>query len=160
MSEQVRKILYTGAGNSPPRAHPVVTISAAKLKSIRLRVVGPRGRVHQLTVKQVAGPSVAFAVELLDSRLPYHGAAAPDEVELASDVLSSGTIELFRVLDRQQAAAGGVVDVRSAPGVPFVNNDQMSETENQPFLYLTIIPSEAGATTSWDAALTCTRQAG
>lgn len=153
MSRQTSFILYTdNTLASRNKAAP----SVAAGRRLVVRVPAPvEGRVHRLTVFQESGTAVAFTVQLLASAVPYGGPA----VDAAYNAAPLAPVDPYKVIPAQTALAGAVLDWRAqdsaggASGCPYVNMDQASRTEAQPYLYLVIIPTAAAGTTKWCVTL-------
>lgn len=155
-------ILYVAKVNSKPaKAKTPITIPAGQMLTLRLHVGQSEGWVNEVAVKQVGGTNVAFTLELLDSEVPYFagGTIVGDQSTQGTAVAATSPVELYRVLDGQKSATAGNAVVVQSPefGFPYINADQVSQTENRPYLYLTIVPTAAGGDTVWALSVTTTR---
>lgn len=153
--------------DKPAKAKGVITIAAGKRLSVRVDAPHSEGWVNEIVVKQVpngsgGGTAVGFTVQLLDSSLPHHdGDPTLASVEAAYDAAALADPEMFQVIDAIVAASGATAKFRSSNhGTRFVNADQVSHTENQRCLYLTIVPDNAAGQTKWMATITMTKDIG
>ena len=155
MSHQTSFRLYTSVAPKPAAAKAALSVAAGKRQVFKIPVPA-EGRLHRLTVFQESGTNVAFAVELVASTAPY---GAETDAAANYNAAVSAPAAPYRVIAQQTALSGATVDWRAqdsaggAEGVPYVNMDQASRTEARPYLYLVVIPTAAGGTTTWCATL-------
>ncbi len=145
-------VVYAGASDGliTAKSKARISITTGKRKTIAIPNFS-EGRVNRLYVKQVGGTSKAFDVELLASKKPY--AVGEANYNAAVDT-TDATAALFRAMPKQaQVTAGNAHDYWDDWGHPWINMDQVSHTDNQRTLYLTIIPANSSDTTTWEVTL-------
>jgi hypothetical protein len=153
--------MYIGDGfpanpDLPKYTFPKITIGANSFRVVRVPLCS-EGRLTKLYVKQTVGAATAFVVQLLHSKAAYAGLFDVDIVHPPAPVIDP---ELVEVLNELNGAAGVPVEIQGEEiGFPFINTDG-SSTNNQQFLYLVIIPNAGGPLTSWEVAITISRDAG
>lgn len=153
---KVHTLVHAGAvaGDVVPKSQPALSIPIAKCGSFRVRVGSSEGRIVAVYVKQKTGTPLAFGVELLTSAIPY-----PTGVAGAYNVSAAQDPGLFRAIPRQSATAGNAVEYFDDYGLSFINADQVSQTENNRFLNLVIIPTTSpGDVSTWEVRITTEHQ--
>lgn len=136
---------------APEKARGVLTIAIGKMLVVKVPVGCSEGWLNELVVKQASGTAVGFSVEVLDSVVPYTVG------EHDYNAAAAATLDLFQVIDKITATAGNVAKLRVAElGYSYINGDG-SPTNNEPYLYLVIIPDNAGTITTWQATITTTK---
>jgi hypothetical protein len=127
-----------------------IEIAHGMQRCVRVRCVS-EGRITKLSVRQKAGESVAFTVEVLKSAYPF-----PPDTDIPYGTPPAGDLSLFRIIPQQTAAAGDAVELeKDTPGYNFVNLDG-TPTNNQRFVYLVIIPEPTNGPvlpTEWEAVI-------
>lgn len=168
MSKKFTVIYIDKVNQKPSKARDPISIAASKMKTIKIPSGQSEGWVVELVVKQKINPAGSgsgsgstpypFTVELLDSGIPYFYGSDVNNERPYTD-LPDISIELFRVLDSEKVANAGdaLVVQKTDFGYPFINADQVSYTDNEPYLYLTIIPTDAQETTEWEVTMTTIR---
>lgn len=156
MPQKVYKQIYSGSGGSNLRHKPAITISAGRSKTIPLKIGASQGRIAFLAIKQESGPLVDFVVELLDSKRPYY-AIADVAGELPLSTPPATHVEFYRIIPQQVASAGAAVQLIEQIGYNFHNLDQLSETNPERLVYLSIFPVNATAPTSWGVSVMIVR---
>jgi hypothetical protein len=149
--KKTTQLYMTKVGGLPAKARSPISITAGKLKVTAVPVGSAEGWLNEVLVKQLTGTPVGFAVEVLDSVVPFA------EGEHAYNATPAANLDLFQVIDRITATSGNTAKMRVAElGYSFINADG-GPTESQPFLYLVIIPTNAGDDTTWEATVTTTK---
>jgi hypothetical protein len=149
-------VLYTAqVSGAPPRALGVISIAAGNMVSIRVPIGSSEGWINEVIVRQLTGTTVPFTVELLDSQLVYHQSSTQTQFQQAWNTAAAVTIDLYRIVDSVSGTAGNTAELRTAElGYSFINADQVTDTINQRYVYLTIIPNNTLGSTTWEATVT------
>lgn len=125
----------------------VISIGTGLRRTLAVRCFS-EGRVTHVYVKQASGTSVAFDVELLASKVPYP-VGTP-----AYNAAAAQNPGVFRAIPKPaQVTSGNALDYWESHGHSFINMDQKSHTENERFLYLTIIPDNSVDASTWEATI-------
>lgn len=138
-------LTYQTSTVAPTGFYSALVAPAGDLVSTKVPLLS-EGLLKQLTVVQTSGTSVAFKVELLMSSMPYPTGT------YAVGTSPVGTINLFRIIPQQSGTSGNALDITPDTdiGWPFRNVDG-DHTNNQRYVYLIILPTAAGGSTTWDA---------
>lgn len=146
-------VLYMNKVNSlPAKAKAVISVTTGKLIVVKVPVGSAEGWLNELVVRQVDGTAKAFDIELLDSVVPFPVG------ESAYNASPAATLDLFRVINKISVTSGATGVLReSEMGYSYQNADGGS-TANEPYLYLVIIPANSVDTTTWEAAITTSRE--
>jgi hypothetical protein len=140
--------MYRGTGGVPnARVKAAISIAAGKRKAVKVPVISSEGRVTHLSVQQASGTAKAFTVELLSSLLPY------PEGEQNYNAATGANVAAFRILPQMTALVNGVVEFFDSFGQDYLNLDQVSQTDNQRYVVLVIIPTNTVDTTTWEVSL-------
>lgn len=157
MAKKTTLLFMTKVNGQPARARPPITISAGMMKTLRLPMGQSEGTIGEVVLHQFSGTPVAVTVEVLDSKVPFFN-SSDTAGEQPYTTPPAAFLELFRVMEPLEAGAGEMIKVRSeSAGFPFINADQVSQTLNEPYLYLTIIPDNALDDTVWEMTITGTK---
>lgn len=134
--------------NASPKSLPSITIDSGNIRCIQVGFPS-EGYLTRLVVAQTAGTSVAFNVDLLDSKIPYPPGEYP------SGTLPLDNLQIYQIISTQNIEAPGTILelINSNYGYPFHNADG-TYTANQRYLYLVIYPISASTQTTWDVSLT------
>lgn len=150
----LHKLTYTGAGGTPPKAKPAISIATGKRIVVPLPAIGPEGRVERVYVKQASGTARAFDVRVQSTKVTYgDGSGSPADYNAAV----TGNPDLFDVIEKQLAVTSGTAldfrDPAGAPGRGFVTEDGTTRADPTRLLYLVIIPNNTADTTTWDVTV-------
>jgi len=150
---KIHKLLYLGSGGTPSKAYAAISIPAGKRKVVKLPTFS-EGQVARVVVKQATGTPVAYAIELVDSIVPYGDEDSNANYNAAVAVEPA----FFRIISKQTAIAGDALDYRDNPEAnlmaSYINGDQVGSSSNVRAIYLVLIPTNAAGITTWNVAIT------
>lgn len=159
-------ILYVDKfGGKPAKALGALTIAIGKRLSVRLAVAHSEGWVNEVVVKQLpqaagGGAPITFEVYLLDSCVPFHNSDNATTLYGSANYDAAAGLDpdFFRVVPKLSATPGSIAELLSQElGYPFLNSDQASQTVNENYLYLCVIPTNAPDQTKWQVVVTTSK---
>jgi hypothetical protein len=150
--KKTTSLYMTKVNSKPAKARDILSIAIGEMLTVKVPVGAAEGWLNELVVRQVSGTAVAFDVEVLDSEVPYAAGGR------AYNALPAATLDLFRVVAKISALAGATAVLReSEMGYSYQNADG-SPTACEPYLYLTIIPDNQVTVSTWEVAITTSKE--